>query len=209
MRRRGLLALPALLAGCSVLPDRPFVATNFHTLAPERPGAPAARADRPALLLRSLGNAPGLESRGLRRVRPDGTLDIAFYEQWLAPPPELAEAALRAWLIAGRHFAAVAAPGTRSRTPLILEAELTALEALPGEGVARAGLGALLLRDGEGLAEAQVVGQRLFSATAPIAAGPPEAIGQAQAAAMQAALGAVFAELEAWLLARVPVARPR
>lgn len=214
MRRRRALALAGLLGGCSVLPDRPFVETRLHALAPRRSAPPAPRPVGPALLLRSLGHAPGLEARGLRRVLPDGTLDIAFYEQWLAPPAELAEAALREWLIESRLFAAVAAPGTRLRTPLILEAELSALEALPARGIARAGLGALLLREGDGAGEARVIGQRSFTATAPIPEAPPDRTGQAQATAMAAALAEAFAALEAWLVARLggsegPPAGPR
>jgi cholesterol transport system auxiliary component len=201
--RRALLALPFALGGCSVLPDRPYVETRRHPLAPARAGGPAASGSGRVLLLRSLRAAPGLGSRGLRRVRADSTLDIAFYDEWLAPPAELAEQALREWLIASGLFAAVAAPGTRLRTPLILEAELTALEFRLAEGEARATLAALLLREGEGLAEARVIGQRLASGhgRAPTAG---EAPALAQAAAMTAALEAAFRDLEAWLVSLVP-----
>jgi ABC-type uncharacterized transport system auxiliary subunit len=157
------------------------------------------------LLLRTLRAAPGLEARGLRRVRADGTLDVAFYEEWLAPPAELAEQALREWLIASGLFAAVAAPGTRLRTPLILEAELTSLELRLAEGEARAALAGLLLREGEGVAEARVLGQRFVSGTARAAAtGEP---GLAQAMAMAAALEGAFGQLEGWLVSLVPEMR--
>jgi len=208
-RRAVLLALP-LLGACSVLPDRPFVPTRRHALSPQRPaGLPPSPATGQVLLLRSLRAAPGQEVRGLRRIRADGTLDVAFYEEWLAPPGELAEAALRQWLIAGGGFTAVAAPGTRLATPLILEAELTALEALPSAGVARAGLAALLLRESGGLAEARVLAQRSFTATAPLARSSEEGAGIAQAAAMNQALGEVFAALESWIVANVPETRRR
>jgi ABC-type uncharacterized transport system auxiliary subunit len=200
--RRALLALPLALAGCTVLPDRPFVETRRHPLTPVRPGGPVALGSGRVLLLRTLRAAPGLEARGLRRVRADGTLDVAFYEEWLAPPAELAEQALREWLIASGLFAAVAAPGTRLRTPLILEAELTALEFRIAEGEARAALAVLLLREGEGLAEARVVGQRLVSGTARETAGAEP--GLMQATAMAAALAAAFEALEAWLVSLVP-----
>jgi cholesterol transport system auxiliary component len=208
-RRTALLGLLAL-GGCTVLPDRPFVPTRRHALSPQRPPEMArARSTGQVLLLRAVRAAPGQEVRGLRRIRPNGTLDIAFYEEWLAPPAELAEAALRQWLIAGSGFSAVAAPGTRLATPLILEAELTALEALPEAQIARAGVAALLLREGAGLSEAQVVAQRSFTATAPLARSTPEEAGLAQADGMTAALANVFTELERWLVSSVPQTRRR
>lgn len=199
------LALPLALAGCSVLPDRPYVETRRHPLAPTRPGGRVATGSGRVLLLRTLRAAPGLEARGLRRVRADGTLDVAFYEEWLAPPAELAEQALREWLIGSGLFVAVAAPGTRLRTPLILEAELTALELRLAEGEARATLAALLLREGEGVAEARVLGQRIVSGTARAAAGGE--VGILQATAMAGALEAAFAQLEGWLVSLVPEMR--
>lgn len=208
--RRGVLLGLAGLGGCTVLPDRPFVPTRRHALSPTRPaGLPPPRPTGQVLLLRAVRAAPGQEIRGLRRVTATGTLDIAFYEEWLAPPAELAEAALRQWLIAGGGFSAVAAPGTRLSTPLVLEAELTALEAVPEVGEARAGLAALLLREAGALADAQVLAQRSFTATAPLAASTPEEAGLAQAAAMNAAMGRVFAEVEAWITSAVPETRRR
>lgn len=207
--RRALLTLPLALAACTVLPDRPFVETRRHPLMAARSGGRVATGSGRVLLLRTLRAAPGLEARGLRRVRADGTLDVAFYEEWLAPPAELAEQALREWLIAAGLFTAVAAPGTRLRTPLILEAELTALEFRIAEGEARAALAVLLLREGEGLAEARVVGQRLVSgrAQARAGAGEGEAPGLVQAGAMTAALAVALQELEGWLVSLVPEMR--
>lgn len=208
--RRAALAGLLGLGACSVLPDRPFVPTRRHALSPARPaGAPRPRATGQVLLLRAVRAAPGQEARGLRRIAENGTLDVAFYEEWLAPPAELAEAALRQWLIAGGGFSAVAAPGTRLPTPLILEAELTSLEAMPAQGMARAGLAALLLREAGPLADARVVAQRSFTATAPLARATGEEAGIAQAAAMTDAMGRVFAELEAWLLSNVAETRRR
>lgn len=208
--RRGAVLGLIGLGGCSVLPDRPFVPTRRHALSPERPaGLPRPPATGQVLLLRTMRPAAGQEVRGLRRIAANGTLDIAFYEEWLAPPAELAEAALRQWLIAGGGFSAVAAPGTRLSTPLVLEAELTALEALPTSSQARAGVAALLLRESGALADAQVLAQRSFTATAPLAASTPEEAGLAQASAMNAALARVFAELEDWIIAAIPAARRR
>jgi len=204
MNRRIFLALAPLLAGCSVVPDRPFIATRRFPLAPTRPvGRPRAGGTRPALLMRTMRAAAGLEERGLRRVRADGTLDLAFYDEWLAPPADLAEAALREWLVASRSFAAVAAPGTRLSTPLILEPQLVVLQTEPG--LARAGVGLLLLGERDGGAP-RVIGQRRMEATVPLAA---DADAAAQAAAMQAALGQVFAEMESWFTASIPATQRR
>ncbi|MCX8133022.1 MAG: ABC-type transport auxiliary lipoprotein family protein [Roseococcus sp.] len=203
--RRALVAVPLLAGACSVLPERPFVEARRHPLAPARSGAPVAAGSGRVLLLRTLRAAPGLEARGLHRVRPDGTRDLAHYEEWLAPPAELAEQALREWLIASGLFAAVAAPGTRLATPLIMEAELTALDYRLAEREARAGLAVLLLRESGGAAEARVIAQRLVSGTARGAAeGDP---GLVQAAAMAEALRAAFLALEAWLASLLPELR--
>ncbi|MBS7810178.1 ABC-type transport auxiliary lipoprotein family protein [Roseococcus pinisoli] len=199
MNRRFLLALPLLAAGCSVLPSRPYLETRRYALEPRRPAGPRLSSPRGAILLRTLRSGPGMEVRGLRRVRQDGTLDVAFYDEWLAPPADLVEAALREWLIASGTFTAVAAPGSRLSTPYILEAELITLQAEPAQ--ARAGMTALLLAEGVGLADPRVLAQRRFEVTTPL---PAEATPAAQAAGMQDALGRLFGELEGWLAASIP-----
>lgn len=205
MKRRLLLALPLLGAGCSVLPSRPYLETQRYPLEPRRP-ASARRTGTPrgAILLRTLRSGPGMEVRGLRRVNPDGTLGIGFYDEWLAPPAELVESALREWLIASGAFAAVAAPGSRLSTPFILEAELVTLQAEPTR--ARAGMTALLLAGAEGLNDPRVLAQRRLEATVPLRA---ESTPADQAAAMQAAVGQLFGELEAWVVSRIPENRRR
>lgn len=205
MNRRLLLTLPLLAGGCSVLPSRPYLETRRYALEPRRPAdAPRRAPPRGAILLRTLRSGPGMEGRGLRRVRPDGTLDVAFYDEWLAPPVDLVESALREWLIASGAFTAVAAPGSRLSTPYILEAELVALQAEPGQ--ARAGMTALLLAEGVGLADPRVLAQRRLEARVPL---PAEATVAAQAAGMQEALGRLFVELEAWLVGSLPPGRGR
>lgn len=205
MKRRFLLSLPLLAGGCSILPSRPFLETRRYALSPQRPASTArAGAPRGAILLRTLRSGPGMETRGLRRVTPEGTLDIAFYDEWLAPPADLVEAAMREWLIASGRFTAVTAPGSRLRTTQILEAELITLQAEPGQ--ARAGMTALLLADGENLGEPRVLAQRRLEATAPL---PAQATPVAQAAGMQAALAQLLAELESWLVSSVQENRRR
>lgn len=195
MRRRVLLA-PLALAACSILPDRPNVPVRRYALAPERPARLAAPRGAPVLLLRSLRGVPGLQEVGLRRRLADGSFAILPYEEWLAPPGDLAEAALRAWLGASGLFAAVVAPGTRAEAGLVFEGQLTLLESVPAEGEAHAALAGVLLRE-SGLS-ATVIAPLEARGAAPL---PPGAGPAEEAAAMQAALGAAFTGLEA-LLAR-------
>lgn len=190
MRRRAMLLLP-LLGACSVLPDRPFQESTRYPLAPARPPGGGRRGTGQVLLLRTLRAAPGLELRGLRRLRPDGTVEVLPYDEWIAPPADLAEAALRDWLVRARLFTAVTAPGSRLAANVVLEAELTRLDS--DARAARAGLAALLLREGGG----RVVAQRAFEAEAPVG-GEGAA---AAARAMDAAVGRLLAEVEAWLAA--------
>lgn len=191
MRRRALFALPPLLAGCSVFPDRPNVPVRRFDLAPQRPVRRAAPRGAAVVLLRRVRGVPGLQELGLRVARPDGSFDIAVYDQWIAPPGDLAEAALRAWLQASGLFSAVVAPGTRAEAPLALELQLTVLEAVPEAAEARAGLAGVLLREEGGAS--RVVLPFEARGRAPMAR---EADAPAQAAAMEAALGDAFAALE-------------
>ncbi|WP_419896299.1 hypothetical protein [Roseomonas sp. USHLN139] len=192
-RRFALLALPAL-AACSVLPDRPYVEVRRFPLVPGRDPAapmPPRSGRRRVLLVRLMRAAPGQDSRGLRSLRADGTESLDYYAEWSAPPAELAEEALRRWLSAGGLFGAVVAPGTRARADLVLETELTALLADLGSGQARAGLSAVLLREGEG--GPTLVTQLAVTGTAPIPPGPrgPEVLAAAMTDAFAAALGAL------------------
>ena len=202
MKRRLILAFPFSVAGCSVLPDRPFIESRRFVLDPRREG-PSAERPRHAILLRSMRAAPGLEQRGLRRLRADGRLEVAPYEEWMAPPAELAEQALRQWLVASGQFSAVTAPGSRLETALILETELLALEIGP-EG-ARAAMAVLLLIRASGLGEPRPIGQTRLES---VIAVPSSAEGGApavaiRAVAMQEALGRVLSGLESWIVSRV------
>ncbi len=196
MRRRLLLALP-LLAGCSIFPDRPNIPVRRFDLSPRRPSARAAPRGAAVVLLRRVSGVPGLQDLGLRVARPDGSYDIAVYDQWLAPPGELADAALRAWLQASGLFRAVVVPGSRADAPLAIEAQLTVLEAAPEVEEARAGLDGVLLR--ETGASSVIVTAFQVRGRAPMAR---DADAPARAAAMEAALGDAFAELERALVRR-------
>ncbi|MBW8269976.1 ABC-type transport auxiliary lipoprotein family protein [Caldovatus aquaticus] len=203
-RRLAAAAAAALAGGCSVLPERPYVETRRFTLSPRRPGGAAAPggAGRKVLLLRLVRAAPGLEQRGLRTLRPDGSVQVDFYNEWAAPPAELAEEAIRRWLSESGLFAAVTSPGSRAEADLVLEIELTALQAeirADGRGVARAALaGVLLDRGGRVLAQLTPRGEAALPRDAAPDGGtgggspPPERV----AAAAEAALGEALAALE-------------
>jgi cholesterol transport system auxiliary component len=218
-RHATLLLLPVLAAGgCSVLPNRPYQEVQRFALAPERPRReppPSGRA--PVLLLRTLRAAPGLEARGLRQIEANGQVTTEFWNEWTAPPAELAEEALRRWLAASGLFAAVTPPGSRLRPDLVLEAGLVRLQAAPEAGLARAALSALLLREGaEGGSQARILGQFTPEATAPLPGGPrrvsdlpPPEAAEAMAAALATALAMLERELRAALReAGVAAARP-
>jgi ABC-type uncharacterized transport system auxiliary subunit len=191
MRRRALLATPALLAGCSIFPDRPSVPVRRYALNPRRPATQAPARSAPVLMLRRVRGVPGLQELGLRRALPGGGFEILPYEEWIAPPADLAEAALRLWLQASGRFSAVVAPGSRLAPTLVLELQLTVLESAPPDGEARAGLAGLLLR--EERLSSRVLAPFEVGGTAPLAR---DAVAPAEAAAMEAALGAAFARLE-------------
>ena len=139
-RRAMLLAAPFLASACSVLPERPYQEVLRYALEPRRQGEGWRGKGRRLLLLRTLRAPPALDVRGLRGIRPDGTEEIDFYAEWIAPPAEAAEQALRRWLIDARLFAAVLAPGSRANADLVLEGELTRLVANRAMGQAEAEL---------------------------------------------------------------------
>jgi len=193
MQRRLLLLFLPVVAACSVLPERPYVETQRFPLAPRRTAPPASRRGRKVLLIRLMRAAPGQESRGLRSLRADGTEGVDFYAEWIAPPAELAEEALRRWFSESGLFSAVVAPGTRARADLVLETELTALHADLGRHEAVAGISAVLLQDG-GLAP-KLLTQLSVTGTAPLPPGenlPAETL----ALAMNAALADALSKLE-------------
>lgn len=194
--RRSLLIVP-LLAGCSVLPDRPYVETRRFPLDPRRSGAPVAARGRRTVLVRTIRAGAGMDTRNLRTIRPDGTESLDFYAEWAAPPAEAAEQALRRWLLDSRLFAAVLAPGSRVTPDFVLEGELTRLAAVQAEGLARAELTLLLVDERNG---SRLVGQMVSEGTAPLASGTGTPTPEQAAEAMSAALGNALASLERALL---------
>ncbi|MGG5888480.1 ABC-type transport auxiliary lipoprotein family protein [Falsiroseomonas sp. HC035] len=195
MNRRALLLsalAPVMVAGCSILPDRPDVPVRRFALNPRRPSSASPPARGRVLLVRRVRAVPGLQDLGLRRLRPDGAYEILPYEEWLAPPGDLVDAALRGWLQDSGLFSAVVGQGSRADADLVLEMQLTVLEAAPAAGQARAGLAGVLLR--EGRAGTGIVGTLEAQAEAPLAA---DARAPEMAAAMSAALALTMGRLEA------------
>jgi ABC-type uncharacterized transport system auxiliary subunit len=216
--RRAVLLLP-LLAGCSVLPNRPYQETQRFSLSPERPGraTPPRNAlprNAPVLLVRSLRATPGLEGRGLRSLGADGQVTTAYWQEWVAPPADAAEEALRRWLLASGRFAAVTLPGSRLRPDLVLEGELIRLQAEPAARRATAALSILLLAEAQaGPGEARILAQFTAEGSAPLPSGlDPRAPGPEAAAALSAAFGEALARVEEGLAGatpRAPAAQPR
>ncbi len=143
LTRRWWIGGAAALGGCSILPAQPLTERRDWPLDPRRPAADPARAGGPVLLLRTVQPGPGLTQRGLQWLRPDGSLQVDFYEQWAVPPAQAVDAALRQWLSDAGVFSAVVGPGSRMRADYALEAELTAL--VVQGGVARAVLAVVLI----------------------------------------------------------------
>ena len=212
--RRFLLLAPLLapwvLGACSVLPDRPFQETQRFGLAPVRPGT-AAGAGRaaPVLLVRTLRAAPGLDARGLRMLAADGQITVEYWQEWAAPPADLTEEALRRWLMTSGRFGAVTLPGSRLRADVVLEGELTRLQAEAATGLGRAAIAVLVLAESQSGGDARILGQFTAEGTAPIAGerrrdGKVDAA--AAAAAMSAALGAALAGVEQGIAQLLPAA---
>ncbi len=194
--RRAMLTALTGLAGCSLLPDRPYQQKRVWPLGevsePPRQGPRGA----PVLMVRATGAAPGLESRGLRERRADGSVTSDYWEEWAAPPAPAVEAALRARLAASGLFAAVTSPGSRLDAGRALESEL--LELLDDGTTATASIGWTLIdltRDNTPIL------QRTSTGSAPLGNGSAPARAAAQNAALAAALDQIIATLRATRLA--------
>lgn len=186
--RRPLLALPFLLAACG-LSERPFEERRQWPLLVPRPTAlPSPRGGR-TLELRALREGPGLAPRGLQTLQDDGSLKLAFYEEWTVPPAQGVEDALRAWLAASGRFAAVVPPGSRIQPDYILEGEVTALLAIPRQGIARAAISLVLLEAGT---PPRAILQRRLTAEARL----PGPRTEDAVAAQLAALADIFQQVE-------------
>ena len=191
MGRRVLLGATAGLAGCSILPSRPYLEKREWPLDVRRPVILPPRPRGKVLLVRTLRAAPGLEARGLQVVQADGSIRTDFYEEWSVPPTDAMEDVLRRWLAASGLFSAVLAPGSRLRADLAIEGELLALLANPAERVCHASLGLVLLDLRP--VTARVLLQAEETATAPLAGSTPPDVAHAG----QGAVARLMAKIEA------------
>ncbi len=219
MRRRRLLrgmgatALAAVLGGarCSVLPNQPYLQRRDWPLTVRRTGelaglapgpssaeisagspAPlATRSDRRVLLVRVVQAGPGLETRSLQTLQPDGSLQTAFYEEWAVPPAEGVDDDLRHWLADSGVFAAVLAPGSRMTADFALEGELVTLHADLAGMTARAALALVLIDQRPSATQirpGRIRLQRTEAADVKLEGTDPPALVRAQLAAVAAVL---------------------
>ena len=193
MRRRWLIGAASGLAGCSILPTRPYLEKRDWPLDVRRPAALPPDPRGKVLLVRTLRAAPGLEARGLQVLQADGSIRTEFYEQWSVPPADAVEDVLRRWLAASGLFSAVLAPGSRLRADLALEGELLALLAQPQDRVSRVALGLVLLDLRP--SPVRVLVQAEVTATAPLGSGEPSAVAHAGQAALATAMQRVEARI--------------
>jgi ABC-type uncharacterized transport system auxiliary subunit len=193
LKRRAVLGSSVALAGCSVLPQRPYQERREWPLDVQRPTTLPPNPNGPVLLVRALRGGPGLDDRGLRTLRADGAAHTDYWEEWAVPPPQGVEDDMRQWLAASGKFSAVVMAGSDMRADLVLEGELLALVADLGRGQARASLGIVLLRRIPGAYQPLL--QRSFTGTAPLTGQD----GPALAASMRQALTAVLDQIEAAL----------
>lgn len=203
MRRRWVLrgmfggAIGAALVstGCSVLPSQPFLQRRDWPLSVTRPTSLPPRRNGEVLLVRTMQAAPGLESRGLRVLRDDGSLQTRVYEQWAVPPSESVDDDLRRWLDVSGLFAAVVPAGSRLQADLVLESELTALHVDLRAGTAQATLSIVLIDQRP--VPARILLQRTETATVKLDGTDAPSEVRAQTAALEAVLRQTEAALGA------------
>ena len=197
MKRRLLLAMAGSVAGCSILPARPYLEKREWPLDVRRPVILPPNPAGKVLLVRTLRTAPGMEARGLQVVQADGSVRTDFYEEWSVPPADAVEDVLRRWLAASGLFSAVLAPGSRLRADLALEGELLTLVARTAERISRVSLGFTLLDLRP--SPVRVLLQADGAATAPLDSTGAPAIARAG----QAALATLMAQVEARIAAAI------
>jgi cholesterol transport system auxiliary component len=191
MNRRWMMTSVATLAGCSLLPQTPYVQQRAWPLDVRRPSVEPRKVQGYVLLVRSIRAAPGLDDRGLQWLQRDGSVHVDFYEQWSVPPAQAMEDDLRQWLADSGLFTAVVAPGSRLNADLVLEGELDRFIADPPAGVVRVALAVVLLDQRRG--STKVLLQRTESAQVELPRSDPPAI----AGAMRAGIAELLRRTEA------------
>jgi cholesterol transport system auxiliary component len=191
MRRRVVIVAPLALAACgSVLPRQQYIPQVDWPLAPPPPQNLPANPGGKVVLVRDLAAAPGLDERGLRLLRPDGSMEISYYSRWAVEPEDAATAALSDWLEASGMFAAVVGLGSRLTASLIVEGELSEFLADESAGQARAVLTLVVIANAGGIAaKALPLAQARLTGTAPLRGTDAPAEVAAMRAALADALG--------------------
>jgi cholesterol transport system auxiliary component len=195
MMRRLMLAGASALAGCSLLPQTPYVQRRDWPLDVRLDTAAPPDPRRGVLLVRDVRAGPGLEVRGLQWLQRDGSVHVDFYEQWAVPPAQAVEDDLRQWLADSGQFRAVVAPGSRLNADFVLESELDAFIADLNDGVGRVALAVVLLDQRKG--STKVLLQQTETGEARLAGSDPPAIAEAMKAALVAMLRRTEAEVAA------------
>jgi cholesterol transport system auxiliary component len=196
MRRRGVLAAPALLLleGCANPLSRPYPEKRLYVLAARRATALPAPAQGRVLVVRSVTPAPGMEGRGLVTRRPGHVQESDFWNEFFAPPAAMVQDALRQWLSDAGLHAAVLDQGSRARADLALESVLVAAigdGSDPSAPAARLHLQTLLL--GLDRTPPRILARGDYDRRVPVAALAPDAVVEG----LSRALALVLADLEA------------
>jgi cholesterol transport system auxiliary component len=182
MRRRWVLAGGAALAGCSLLPQTPYVWRRDWPLDVQLPStAPSKRRGR-VLLVRSVQAGPGLDVRGMQWLQRDGSVHVDFYEQWAVPPAEAVGDNLQRWLANSGLFSAVVTTGSRLNADFVLEGSLNVFIADLNAGVARVALALVLIDQRQGMAK--VLLQRTETAEVKLPSDEPPAIAETMRSAI-------------------------
>ncbi len=163
MKRRLMLAAPALLAGCaSILPKQTYIARISWPLNPQPPQSLPASPGGKIVLLRNLNAGPGMSDESIQTLNADGSLTTSYYNQWAVSPADAASEALQTWLTASGAFSAVVTPGSRLAANLIVEGEMTELLSDLTRNQARAVLTLVVIQDLNGntspLAQQRIIG---------------------------------------------------
>ena len=206
MKRRLLLAaLPAALAACSALPEKPTRQTMYDFGPPPAGTAPAATS-RPALVLPEVEVEGVLETTALLyRLGYEDPFQLRPYAfaRWSAPPAQLVRQRLREVLGRDRavldNSAAAALVRRGADRPPVLRVELEDFSQTfdaPGSSRGMLRLRCTLLQSSPG--GERLVAQRTFATERPA----PTADAPGGVRALTAAVDAAAAEIAAWLQQR-------
>ncbi len=167
MKRRLIVAAPALLAGCaSILPKQKYIPTVSWPLNPQPPNTMPVNPAGKVVLLRNLVAGPGMSALGIQTLQSDGSVSSSYYNQWAVVPADAAAEALGNWLTASGAFSAVISPGSRLTANLIVEGEFSELLSDLGAGQAKAVLTLVVIQSLGG--NTRPLAQQRIEGTAPL-----------------------------------------